>query len=191
LSADGAPQLKANVMLVLLWQGTTQMKKVISVLGLIIVFTLTGQSAYGCSCSKMTGVVVDANGNQPRPDSEEFKKWLGEYKGALFIGRVVKIENVKVKEFNERVPMKRVTVKVEKYWAGVGNPAMIIYTGIGGGDCGVPYVKGERYFFWAAPVGGLLETGICSPRSVNNEVVDSLDGVFGKAKEFPLSEPDA
>jgi hypothetical protein len=83
--------------------------------------------------------------------------------------------------------MKRVTVKVEKYWLGVKTPEMSIYTGIGGGDCGVPYVKGKRYFFGASRghASGLLETDICSPSAVTDKTINDFNEVFGSVTEFP------
>ena len=84
--------------------------------------------------------------------------------------------------------MKKVTVKVGSYWLGVTQPTMVIYTGMGGGDCGVPYKKGSTYFFMAsrAPVTHLLETNICGPTKLDDEVVNGFDEVFGKAKSFSL-----
>jgi hypothetical protein len=82
--------------------------------------------------------------------------------------------------------MKKGMVRVEKYWLGIRfiSPEMIIYTGAGGGDCGVPYVKGKQYFFWASRAKGLLETTICGPNKVSDELVDGMNKVFGNAKEF-------
>ena len=165
------------------------MKKLIFMVWLIAFFTLAGQAVYACTCGKIKGMIV-LNDNAPKPDPEEVKKWrLEQTEFAFFIGSVVKIERVKVRRsggFDDRYPMKRVTVRVEKYWLGVKTPEMIIFTGVGGGDCGVPYVKGKQYFFGAARdrVSRLLETGICSPSSVNDTLVNDFNEVFGSAREF-------
>ncbi len=140
-------------MLLLFAFAENPMKKLMLMLWLIALFTLAGQAVYACTCGKITGTIV-LNDNAPKPDSEEAKKWrIEQTEFAFFIGSVVKIEKVKVKwseGSDERFPMKRVTVRVEKYWLGVKTPQMIIYTGVGGGDCGVPYVKGKQYFFGAS-----------------------------------------
>ena len=165
------------------------MKKLIFMVWLIAFFTLAGQAVYACSCGEIKGTIV-LNDNAPKPDPEEVKKWrLEQTEFAFFIGSVVKIEKVKVRRSDgsdDRSPMKRVTVKVDKYWLGVKTPEMIIYTGVGGGDCGVPYVKGKQYFFGASRdrVSRLLETGICSPSRVNDTLINDFNEVFGSARKF-------
>jgi hypothetical protein len=135
-------------------------------------------------------VPIVFKGSAAAPDAEAVKKWrLEQTEFAFFIGSVVKIEKVKVKSAgsDDRLPMKRVTVRVEKYWLGVKTPEMIIYKGIGGGDCGVPYVKGKQYFFGASRghASELLETGICSPSAVTDKTINDFNEVSGNAKEFP------
>lgn len=165
------------------------MKKLILMVWLIAFFTLAGQAVYACSCGKITGSIV-LKDNAPKPNPDEVKKWrLEQTEFAFFIGSVVKIENVKVRRLDgsdDRSPMKRVTVRVEKYWLGVKTPEMIIYTGVGGGDCGVPYVKGNEYLFLASRdrVSGLLATGICSSSKVDDPLVNVFNEEFGSAKEF-------
>ena len=163
------------------------MKKLVLMFCLTISFAFAGRTAYACTCANFEGLRIDANGTTPTPNSEEVEKWRREQNDyALFIGQVVKIERVKVKQANERIQMKKVTVKVERYWLGNKfiSPEMVIYTGIGDGDCGVPYVKGNQYFFWASRVNGLLETNICSPNKVNDKLAGDMNTVFGNAKEF-------
>jgi hypothetical protein len=50
-----------------------------------------------------------------------------------------------------------------------GGPAkggeLVVYTGLGGGDCGYPFVVGERYLVYASTFNGHLGTGICAPTS--------------------------
>ena len=165
------------------------MKKLLLTVWFFTFFTLAEQAADACSCGKITGRIV-LNDNASKPGPEEVKKWrLEQTDFAFFIGSVVKIEKVKMRRLegsHERSPMKRVTVNVEKYWLGVKTPEMIIFTGVGGGDCGVPYVKGKQYFFAASRdrVTRLLETGICSPSKVTNTLAKDFDEVFGPAKDF-------
>ena len=165
------------------------MKKLILMVLIMVFFTLAERAAYACSCSEVKGSIVIKD-SAPAPDSEAIKKWrLEQTEFAFFIGSVVKIEKVRVKSAgsDDRLPMKRVTVRVEKYWLGVKTPEIVIYTGIGSGDCGVPYVKGKQYFFGASRVhaSGFLETGICSRSTVTNKTINDFNGVFGNAKAFP------
>jgi hypothetical protein len=164
------------------------MKKLILVIWIMTLFTLTGRSVYACSCGDVKGPIV-FKGSAVPPDAEAIKKWrLEQTEFAFFVGSVVKIEKVKMKSAgsDDRLGMKKVTVRVEKYWLGVKTPELIIYTGIGGGDCGVPYVKGKQYFFGASRghASGLLETGICSPSAVTDKTINAFNDVFGGAKEF-------
>jgi hypothetical protein len=171
----------------LLHKEKIKMKKLILVFCLTTFFSFAGQTAYACTCGNVEGLRVDANANIPTLNPEEAEKWRREQNDhALFTGQVVKIERVKVKRSNERVSMKKVTIRVERYWLGAKliSPEMIIYTGVGGGDCGVPYVKGNHYFFWASRLDGLLETTICSPNKVSDKLVGDMNTVFGNAKEF-------
>ena len=165
------------------------MKKLLLTVWFFAFFTLAGQAAFACSCGKITGRIV-LNDDAPKPSPEEIQRWrVKQADFAFFIGSVVKIEKVKMRRLagsHDRSPMKRVTVTVEKYWLGVKTPEMIIYTGVGGGDCGVPYVKGKQYFFAASRdrVTRLLETGICSPSEVTNTLTKDFDEAFGPAKDF-------
>jgi hypothetical protein len=132
------------------------------------------------------GRIVDANGNPATIDLEALRKWyLEEFKGAVFIGEVTEIHKVKVKWLGHRRPMKKVTVWVEGYWVGVKNPELTIHTGVGGGDCGVRYTKGERYFFFASSREGRLETDICSHHSLDDGVIEEWDKFLGERKAFP------
>ena len=165
------------------------MKKLVLMVLVLALFTLAGRSVSACSCGDVKGPIVFKD-NAPAPDSEAVKKWrLEQTDFAFFIGSVVKIEKVKVKSAgsDDRVPMKRVTVRVEKYWLGVKTPEIVIYTSVGGGDCGVPYVKGKQYFFGASRghASGLLETDICSPSAVTDKTINDFNEVFGSVTEFP------
>ena len=156
------------------------MKPLIIICGVVILTTLCAHSATACMCNELKGVTVVNTGPQPTPD--EIRKWRAEQTDfALFTGRVIRIETVHV-----RRSLKKVTVAVESYWLGVKEAQVTIYTGVGHGDCGVPYSKGKEYFFWAArvPVSHLLETDICGPTTIDPKLFADLDEIFGRAKSF-------
>lgn len=165
------------------------MKHLALIFGLIILFVSSAPATYACSCGKITGTLV-INDEAPKPNAEEVKRWrLEQNEVAFFIGQVIKIEKVKIKNSENSAEfslMKKVTVRVKKYWLGVKSPEVIIYTGVGGGDCGVPYMKGKEYFFWAsrARVSGLLETGVCSPTKVSDQLIKDFNELFGDANEI-------
>jgi hypothetical protein len=89
----------------------------------------------------------------------------------MFTGRVLNIEKVD-ERFEDGGVMQRlkVTFGIERYWKGVERRQAIIYTGLGGGDCGVPYAVGEKFFVIAYTRNGKLATDICTAPGKYNEV---------------------
>ena len=157
------------------------MKQQIFVLTVFLFLCLYPDTAQACSCgpplSKEEQEKVLA-----APVNEEAKKfWLEQYKGAVFTGTVIKIEKVNVRWFDEKHRMKKVTVRVERAWVGVTDQTFVIYTNLGkGGDCGVPYEKGHKYFFRAEVVGGLHWTNICSPWGPDNYMAKWFEKMFAQ-----------
>jgi len=179
-------RLKAIVMLRHVLTERSPVKRIIIVLGLVAFFILTGQKAYACSCMHTTAR-VDGEGKRLKPDTEALGRfWREHFKGAAFVGTVTKIQKVKVTWFDEPGRMKKVTVSVERSWAGVNSATFVIYTALGkGGDCGVNYVKGEKYFFYADVIGGLLETNACSAKEPESDFAKLLREVLGEGKVWP------
>ena len=65
---------------------------------------------------------------------------------------------------------------------------MVIRTGIGDGDCGFRFVKGEKYLVSAYQFEGHLETGICtSTQKLTNAVnlIKELDELVEAEKKRP------
>jgi hypothetical protein len=83
--------------------------------------------------------------------------------GAVFSGQVVGIEEVPEKTGS--VFMRRnVTLRVLDVFRGTVGSTVEVITGLGGGDCGYAFQKGEQYLVYAsANAAGALSTGICSP----------------------------
>lgn len=164
------------------------MKKIVTLFGLVALFAFAAPAAYACQCTRIENVRIGDDGKTPKPTPEEIEKWRREQTDhALFTGKVMKVKKVKFKHAGETFRMKEVTVRVERYWLGVSflQPEIVIHTGLGGGDCGVPYVKGSSYFFWPSRVKGLLETHICGQNEISEQIIKDMDQVFGSAKEFP------
>jgi len=170
--------------------GTPCMNVRVFILTGLAVFVLCPLTAYGCFCSappskeeqeKMVSAPVDP----------EFKRWWREeFKGAVFIGTVIRIQKVDVKWFDRTTRMKRVTVNVERAWFGVTQQTFVIYTSMGkGGDCGVPYSKGYKYFFDAQLIGGQLSTNICSLTDPDNYKVKLFEKTFGDGRSFLGTTP--
>src|SRR6266850_2125338 len=104
------------------------MKRIILTLSVVILSAFACQPVYACTCLEAKGPILDANGKPVKIDPEVIKKWwLENFRGAVFIGRVSKIEKVKVKQFDHLKRKRKVTVDVERAWLGVNDPSFVIY----------------------------------------------------------------
>jgi hypothetical protein len=116
--------------------------------------------------------------------------YLNEFRGALFTGTVTNIERVnRMIDQDLSVQEKKVSVRVDKYWLGITYPITVIYTGLGGGDCGVNFEVGKQYLFTPGFVEGKLRSGICEYDSEDSKLPDgtaaaTLDAVLGTPKRF-------
>ena len=156
------------------------MKLTAFILTLFAILVLYPQPVNACSCGPPPSK-EDQEKALAAPVNPEAKKWwLQEFKGAVFVGKVIKIEKVDVPWFQEMTRMKKVTVRVDRAWLGVTGETFVIYTNLGkGGDCGVLYSKGTTYFFYAPLIGGLLWTDICSPTHPDSYLAKMFEKVFG------------
>ena len=91
-----------------------------------------------------------------------YKGWLSSYSGAIFTGQVVSVKKVKVERFGATWPRYKVKLQVDRYWQGVDSSETVIFTGVGGGDCGIRFRKGESWIVFAEMSENRLETGGCS-----------------------------
>lgn len=82
-----------------------------------------------CSCAKLPGV------------EEEL-----EQSKAVFSGEVI---NIKEKVNTSGYRYKSVLLQVHHIWKGVKESQVIISTGLGGGDCGFDFAKGQEYLVYA------------------------------------------
>lgn len=110
---------------------------------------LLGSDAWACSCIPSFGCSVVA--------SNEAKS------APTFVGTVLKVGNGPSQEaFLDRV---KVRLRIDERLAGVPSDIheMEIFTGQGGGDCGVSFAQGERYLiFGSRGQDGRVHTGLCS-----------------------------
>src|SRR5688572_19643627 len=122
--------------------------------------------AVGCSCAPeriRPGVTVEQIRN------EKYKYFSSEFKGAAFIGKIVKRELVIVNwiaktEAGEPADSTRYryTIRVKEYWFGVKSPTIIVYgapaeplvlsngDSYGWSSCGFKLKIGQIYFFTPA-----------------------------------------
>jgi hypothetical protein len=166
------------------------MRKICCVALLFFSLGIFWQSSYACSC-----ITVESPEKDPKKAKKAAKNFYRKkFKGALFTGKVLDVEVAKQKIDDEYYTLqKKITIQVEKYWLGVKESTMTIYTGIGGGDCGINFEKGKRYFFSPQYLEGVLRTGICDylsadDMSADGKSVKGLNEILGEAKAFEAED---
>ena len=141
-------------------------KKIVLTLFFVTLIGCSGQVTFGCSCLEV---------KSDKTAKVDYKKWLKNFDGAVFIGRVVKIEPI------EKRRQSKVTFEVETYWKGVETTEAFVYTATDGAACGVPYVEGKKYFVIANASEGKLQTDLCSWLGYSKDEKAYLKGL-GKGK---------
>jgi len=120
---------------------------------LLVLVGFSEKLAHACTCIQSNEAI----------ERYSFRQFLIDLDGAMFTGRVAKIERVQVKLDDEfSVPQLKVTFEVERFWKGVEGAEVVIYTGVNGAACGVHYSMGKKYFVIAYNRQSRLETNICS-----------------------------
>ena len=136
-------------------------------------FAISERSARACSCSLIWPTDI------PESKYPEMRKyWLEDFKGAVFVGRVSKLEKAKVGWKSGVIEMRKVTVKVGHRWAGADSPEVVVYSSLGSCDKG--YLKGREYFFFADLRDGMLDVDSCIPSTLDNKVINSFRLWFGE-----------
>jgi hypothetical protein len=127
-----------------------KMRKVVLLICITSLISLAAKATYACSCVE---VETGKKGSAVKPD---YKRWLKGVNGAVFIGRVTKIET------DADYRQSKVTFDVERYWKGVARAEVVVFTAAFASACGVPYTLGETYFVVADASTGKLSTDLCS-----------------------------
>jgi hypothetical protein len=128
----------------------------------ILIFITPGLMSYSCD-----GVKHSPESNIP---STQY----------IFSGRVVGLEEVKEKDGGYKL---KAQIEVESYWKSKVPRKTYVLTGVGGMDCGYPFVFRERYIVFAYRDGDFFKTNIFSgTTSVYplNEQSDRLVELLGK-----------
>jgi hypothetical protein len=123
------------------------MKKAILLIFSIGLLGFYAQVAQACSCLET---------KSDKKEKADYKRWLKAFDGAVFSGKVVKIERI------QSSYQMKVTFKVDRYWKGVDGLEATIETAMDGAACGVHYIEGNQYFVIANRSGEKLSTDLCS-----------------------------
>jgi hypothetical protein len=123
------------------------MRSVVALLGILIVVSLSSQTANACTCAAK-GTPCDSYG----------------LARAVFVGTVVAVrENERPKQTDRSEPdwePMAYRFSVEQSYLGVAGTEVEVFTGRGGGDCGFRFGMGQRYLVYA--YGDKLSTTICT-----------------------------
>jgi hypothetical protein len=132
-----------------------EMRRVVIVICFLAVFGCGEGVARACTC--IEGEVESVS------DDNRSRTWFySEFRGALFTGRVTRIERERAGSGSPREELFKVAFAVERYWKGVTGAEAVIYTGLNGAACGVRYTEGELHLVYAQETAGLLRTSWCS-----------------------------
>lgn len=77
-------------------------------------------------------------------------------------------------EEEERLIRRKVWLRVEEPFKGSERGRLVLFTRWGGGDCGYPFRRSDRYLVYAGEWEGLLRTGICHPTKPLEEADSEL-----------------
>ena len=148
-------------------------------LGLLLGFAPT--PAHACSCMGGVGPVAD----QVQAAVQGSKM--------VFSGRVVSIEDrqsgLTVFGFGSAPYGRAVTFAVNTVWKGTPRARVVVYTGWGGGDCGVGFQVGSSYLVYAGGSPDDLSTSICTRTSSLSNAQADLAALGPGAAPAPALNP--
>ncbi len=133
------------------------MKRLLIILGLLF-FGLTNNAVIACSCIGNSTVEGVYNGSNTKiiisgqviaierlwvVDSAEYKEWIREGIAAAVL------DTSQYYYSWYRHLRNKVSIRIEHIYKGqINSDTLTIWTGIGGGDCGFPFKKNEKYIVY-------------------------------------------
>ena len=173
------------------------MRSVALFFGIVIVFSLASRTATACSCGG-TGTPCESYGSAAAV-------FAGTVTGVRDIEREMKdVSGQRKQEYLngiEWVPMAY-KFSVEQPYLGVAGAEIEIFTGRGGGDCGVSFQIGQRYLVYAYRYKDKLTTSICTRTTSFSRATEDLAflgmlssaapgvTISGKVSRGPYMGPD-
>jgi hypothetical protein len=129
-----------------------------SLRAILVVLTWATGMAHACTCAHPVSNVDGCD-----------RSWTSD--GTVFLGTVSAKTQVEEPWASRgtAIVLSRYAVRFSAVEMFHGSPAngeeLVVYTGMGGGDCGYPFAIGTRYLVYASTWNGHLGTGICNPTS--------------------------
>jgi hypothetical protein len=136
----------------------------------ILFFPISTIGGYACTC----GVF--------RPPCEEYGS-----ASAVFIGVVIGESSIDSQDGEYQSQKRSVSFAVEETFHGLKGTSAEVITGIGGGDCGVGFKRGERYLVYAYtnPQDNKLYTSICMRTRALSQAGEDLQYLRGLSSAAP------
>lgn len=126
------------------------MKRALTILG-ILVFGLMSENVFGCSCvgeSTVKGAYKNSDivvSGQVRSTTDEYLPDSASIKEMIALG-------IPVDKLDKRLNgyyLKKVLIRVDTVFKGqMTSDTLIIFTGVGGGDCGYRFKVGQKYIIY-------------------------------------------
>ena len=116
-----------------------------TLLAVVALISLSANSAFACRCAT------------PPPPKQSLAK-----SKAVFLGKVIRIEKTKPRDFG--VSVLRVTFEVSRNFKNVTKRQVDVITSASGASCGYNFTKGKTYLVYCLTAGGekSLTTNLCS-----------------------------
>ena len=136
----------------------------------ILFFPISTIDAYACTCARI------------RPPCEEYGR-----ASAVFIGVVIRDSPISAQDGEYEFQKRSVNFVVEETFHGLQGTSAEVITGMGGGDCGVGFKRGERYLVYASmnPRDNKLYTNICMRTRAISEAGEDLQYLRGLSSAAP------
>jgi carboxypeptidase family protein len=133
----------------------------------ILFFPISTIDAYACTCARI------------RPPCEEYGR-----ASAVFIGVVIGDSPISAQN---GVQKRSVSFVVEEAFNGLRGTSAEVIAGMGGGDCGVGFKRGERYLVYAYtnPQDNKLYTSICMRTRALSQAGEDLQYLRGLSSAAP------
>src|SRR5262249_8658846 len=112
-----------------------------------LLFLSVGSPAYACFCGSYGGCPALGAGRDP-----------------VFVGTVLAVTDLPRTEDFVFLSSRKAHFRVDESFGGIPSDVheVDVLTGLGGGDCGIPFKAGEAYVVDAGTAkDGLLHAGIC------------------------------
>jgi hypothetical protein len=140
----------------------------------VVGLTTTATDTFTCSCSVV----------KVKTTKTARQNWFNRFDGAIFVGTVESVEPILIRADtgwqDEGRTAEKFVFKVERFWKGVEESKVTVYTLVGCCGCIPNYTVGRKYFVTSLKVENRLEIPQCTIEEPG--AAKSFEKDFGKSK---------